>query len=104
MNENPVTLQPGMVQSCEPGLYLTERHGIRIENLTLVTEEGCPAGFLRFEPLTLCPISLRAVETAALDADQRDWLNRYHAAVYERLSPRLTPEERAWLAEKTRPI
>ncbi|WP_297625705.1 aminopeptidase P family protein [uncultured Rikenella sp.] len=104
MNENPVTLQPGMVQSCEPGLYLTGRHGIRIENLTLVTEEGCPTGFLRFEPLTLCPISLRAVETAALDADQRDWLNRYHAAVYERLSPRLTPEERAWLAEKTRPI
>ncbi|WP_297829514.1 aminopeptidase P family protein [uncultured Rikenella sp.] len=104
MNENPVTLQPGMVQSCEPGLYLAGRHGIRIENLTLVTEEGCPAGFLRFEPLTLCPISLRAVETAALDADQRDWLNRYHAAVYERLSPRLTPEERAWLAEKTRPI
>ncbi len=104
MNENPVTLQPGMVQSCEPGLYLTGRHGIRIENLTLVTEEGCPTGFLRFEPLTLCPISLRAVETAALDADQRDWLNRYHATVYERLSPRLTPEERAWLAEKTRPI
>ena len=104
MNENPVTLQPGMVQSCEPGLYLTGRHGIRIENLTLVTEEGCPTGFLRFEQLTLCPISLRAVETAALDADQRDWLNRYHAAVYERLSPRLTPEERAWLAEKTRPI
>ncbi|WP_300727229.1 aminopeptidase P family protein [uncultured Rikenella sp.] len=104
MNENPVTLQPGMVQSCEPGLYLAGRHGIRIENLTLVTEEGCPTGFLRFEPLTLCPISLRAVETTALDADQRDWLNRYHAAVYERLSPRLTPEERAWLAEKTRPI
>lgn len=104
MNENPVTLQPGMVQSCEPGLYLTGRHGIRIENLTLVTEEGYPTGFLRFEPLTLCPISLRAVETAALDADQRDWLNRYHTMVYERLSPRLTPEERAWLAEKTRPI
>ncbi len=104
MNENPVTLQPGMVQSCEPGLYLTGRHGIRIENLTLVTEEGCPTGFLRFEPLTLCPISLRAVEIGTLDADQRDWLNRYHAAVYERLSPRLTPEERAWLAEKTRPI
>lgn len=104
MNENPVILQPGMVQSCEPGLYLTGRHGIRIENLTLVTEEGCPTGFLRFEPLTLCPISLRAVEIGTLDADQRDWLNRYHAAVYERLSPRLTPEERAWLAEKTRPI
>ncbi|WP_294596943.1 aminopeptidase P family protein [uncultured Rikenella sp.] len=104
MNENPVTLQPGMVQSCEPGLYLTGKHGIRIENLTLVTEEGCPSGFQRFEPLTLCPISLRAVNTAVLDTDQRDWLNRYHAAVYERLAPRLTSEERDWLQEKTRPI
>ncbi len=104
MNENPVTLQPGMVQSCEPGIYITGKHGIRIENLTLVTEEGCPAGFQRFEPLTLCPISLRAVDTAALDADQRDWLNRYHTMVYERLAPRLTSEERVWLQEKTRPI
>lgn len=104
MNENPVTLQPGMVQSCEPGLYLTGKHGIRIENLTLVTEEGCPSGFQRFEPLTLCPISLRAVDTAVLDTDQRDWLNRYHTMVYERLAPRLTSEERGWLQEKTRPI
>lgn len=104
MNENPVTLQPGMVQSCEPGLYLTGKHGIRIENLTLVTEEGCPSGFQRFEPLTLYPISLRAVDTAVLDTDQRDWLNRYHTMVYERLAPRLTSEERDWLQEKTRPI
>lgn len=104
MNENPVTLHPGMVQSCEPGLYLTGKHGIRIENLTLVTEEGCPSGFQRFEPLTLCPISLRAVDTAVLDTDQRDWLNRYHTMVYERLAPRLTSEERDWLQEKTRPI
>lgn len=104
MNENPVTLQPGMVQSCEPGLYLTGKHGIRIENLTLVTEEGCPSGFQRFEPLTLCPVSLRAIDTAVLDTDQRDWLNRYHTMVYERLAPRLTSEERDWLQEKTRPI
>ncbi|WP_298061514.1 aminopeptidase P family protein [uncultured Rikenella sp.] len=104
MNENPVVLEPGMVQSCEPGLYLAGRYGIRIENLTLVTAEGCPEGFLRFEPLTLCPISLRAVDTAVLDADQREWLNDYHAKVYERLAPLLNTDEKQWLRDRTRPV
>ncbi len=105
MNENPVVLQPGMVQSCEPGVYVAGRYGIRIENLTLVTAEGCPEGFLRFEPLTLCPISLAAVDVELLTADQREWLNDYHAEVYARLAPRLeADDERAWLRERTRPV
>ena len=104
MNENPVLLEPGMVQSCEPGLYLAGKHGIRIENLTLVTTEGCPEGFLRFEPLTLCPISLTAVDVDSLDSAQREWLNAYHAEVYRRLSPHLTPDEQRWLQTKTCPI
>lgn len=104
MNENPVTLQPGMVQSCEPGLYLTGKYGIRIENLTTVTTEGCPEGFLRFETLTLCPISLTALDTDAMERPQREWLNSYHTTVYERLAPRLEPDERRWLREKTQPV
>lgn len=104
MNENPVTLQPGMVQSCEPGLYLTGKYGIRIENLTTVTTEGCPEGFLRFETLTLCPISLTALDIDALERPQREWLNSYHATVYERLAPLLEPDEQRWLREKTQPV
>lgn len=104
MNENPVTLEPGMVQSCEPGLYLAGKYGIRIENLTLVTEKGCTEGFQRFETLTLCPISLTAVDTGALERSQRKWLNDYHATVYERLVPYLEPDEQSWLRNKTRPV
>lgn len=104
MNENPVTLQPGMVQSCEPGLYLTGKYGIRIENLTTVTADDCPEGFLRFETLTLCPISLAALDADALESPQREWLNSYHAMVREQLSPYLNPEEREWLRQKTRPV
>lgn len=104
MNENPVTLQPGMVQSCEPGLYLAGKYGIRIENLTTITTEGCPEGFLRFETLTLCPISLTALDTDALERPQREWLNSYHATVYERLAPLLEPDEQRWLREKTQPV
>lgn len=104
MNENPVILQPGMVQSCEPGLYLTGKYGIRIENLTRVTPEGCPDGFLRFESLTLCPISLAAVDTDSLERSQRMWLNDYHALVYQRLAPYLKPDELRWLRDKTKPV
>lgn len=104
MNENPVVLQPGMVQSCEPGLYLTGKYGIRIENLTAVTDDGCPAGFLRFEPLTLCPISTVAMDADALDLSQRRWLNDYHATVYNRLAPHLTDDEQRWLRTKTASI
>ena len=34
-------LEPGMVFSIEPGIYLPGKFGVRIEDLVLVTEDGC---------------------------------------------------------------
>lgn len=39
VNENVVT--PGMCFSIEPGIYLPGKFGVRIEDLVLVTEDGC---------------------------------------------------------------
>ena len=36
-----VEAQPGIVFSVEPGIYLPGRLGVRIEDLVLVTEDGC---------------------------------------------------------------
>lgn len=33
--------QPGMIFSIEPGIYLTGDTGVRVEDLVLVTEDGC---------------------------------------------------------------
>lgn len=38
---NTEVLQPGMIFSVEPGIYLPGAFGVRIEDLVLVTEEGC---------------------------------------------------------------
>jgi Xaa-Pro aminopeptidase len=106
MEENPVTLQAGMVLSNEPGIYRTHQYGIRTENLMAVvkdcqTESG---EFLSFETLTLCYIDLRLLIPSMLSGEELAWLNHYHEMVYERLAPHLPEEERLWLKEKTQTI
>ena len=39
VNEN--ILKPGMIFSVEPGIYLPREVGVRIEDLVLITEDGC---------------------------------------------------------------
>lgn len=103
MNENPVTLQPGMLTSNEPGVYKAGSHGIRTENLVLVVPagEGMFGEYLRFETVTLCPICKKGIIKELLTADEIEWLNGYHQTVYEKLAPSLDSEEQAWLKEAT---
>ncbi|MCP3895330.1 MAG: aminopeptidase P family protein [Bacteroides sp.] len=106
MNENPVTLQPGMVTSNEPGVYKSGSHGIRIENLILVCKdrEGMFGEYFRFETITLCPICTKGVIKEMLTNEEVAWLNQYHQLVYDKLSPSLNEEEKNWLKEATRKI
>ncbi len=106
LNENPTPLQPGMITSNEPGIYLADRYGIRSENLIVTvpamkTEFG---QFYRFETMTLFPFDLRLMETSIMTDEEIDWINAYHKKVRERLTPFLQPEEAAWMAEKTREL
>ena len=100
----PAPMLEGMTVTDEPGLYLAGKFGVRIENTLLTvpyltTEFG---RFLRFEPLTLCPIDTRPIVVDMLSAEELAVLNAYHQMVYERLSPMLDAEHRAWLEAKTR--
>lgn len=102
----PAPMVEGMTVTDEPGLYLAGKFGVRIENTLLVvpyvtTEFG---RFLRFEPLTLCPIDTAPIITSMLTDEERQCLNAYHQMVYERLSPMLDEEEKKWLEEKTKRI
>jgi len=106
MNYNPTALEPGMLTSNEPGLYLAGEYGIRIENLLLTVKVKTTdfGDFYAFETLTLCPIDVRLIDFSLLSPEEIDWLNAYHQKVDQLLSPMLSTEEAAWLKERTKGI
>lgn len=106
LNINPTPLEPGMLTSNEPGLYLEGRYGIRCENL-VITEHALTTGFgefYRFRPLTLFPFDLRLFDTSIMTDDEIRWVNDYHTLVRDTLTPLLSAEEADWLKTKTQTL
>lgn len=103
---NKVVLEKGMVVTNEPGVYKEGKHGIRIENVILVVEdEKTESGqFMSFETISYCPIDIDGIDILMLSPNEKAWVNSYHKKVYNKLSPYLTEDERAWLKEETREI
>jgi Xaa-Pro aminopeptidase len=101
-----VALEPGMISSIEPGLYKPGRHGIRHENLAVVTdaEQSEFGEFLAFETLTMCPFDRRALEPGLLSPEERAWLDDYHANVRAALSPLLEDADLEWLNRHCAPL
>ncbi len=99
-------LKPGMITTDEPGLYVEDGYGIRIENeLLCVEDEKTEYGqFYKFEPLTFAPFEVDAINVNELTLYERRALNDYHAMVYEKLSPHLTKSEAKWLKKVTKPL
>jgi Xaa-Pro aminopeptidase len=102
-----VALEPGMILSNEPGYYKTASYGIRIENLVLVVPDpraGDEREMFCFETLTLAPLDRSLIVTELLHAQERAWVDAYHARVFKQLSPLLPPDVREWLAVQTQPL
>jgi len=106
LNINPTPLQPGMITSNEPGLYLEGRYGIRLENLivTVPAMETEFGRFYKFDTMTLFPFDTALMQTEIMTDAEIEWVNAYHAEVRRRLTPLLSAEEAAWIEEKTAPI
>lgn len=103
-----IALEPGMITTIEPGVYLENQFGIRLENVALVNKDEKTSSegsaFYRFETLTLCPIDLKLVNREMLHPEEIDWLNAYHRRVRKILSPHLSNPEKSWLVEATQSI
>jgi hypothetical protein len=103
---NQVSLQLGMLTTVEPGIYKANKHGIRIEN-DVLTVKDCQnehGEFYRFEIVSYVPFELRAIDKKYLTAAEIKWLNDYHQACYEKISPFLNENEKNWLKNATKAL
>lgn len=94
--------EPGMVMSDEPGVYISGKHGIRMEILMNVVEKQ--EGFLGFESLTVAPIDSEPLLVDVMTKKDIEFYNKYQKQVYDSISYGLSEEEKAWLKELTKEI
>ncbi|MBQ6016771.1 MAG: aminopeptidase P family protein [Prevotella sp.] len=106
MEWKPAPLVAGMTITDEPGIYLADKFGVRIENTLLITpyKETEFGKFLQFESLTLCPIDKAPIMKDMLLKEEIDWLDAYHQRVFDVLSPHLSEDEKKWLSDACAPL
>jgi len=98
-------LEAGMVTSDEPGVYIEGHYGIRHENELLCVKDTTNdyGDYLRFEPLTLCPIDPDGIDYSLLTHEEIAMLNDYQQRIYDSLKDHLPDNERLWLKKLTQP-
>lgn len=107
---NSTSLKVGMTVSNEPGYYADGRYGIRTESVVIVQEANTPNnfgnGYLCFEHVTMCPIQTKLIDFSLLTAQEKGWLNSYHAETLEKVGPLLRNDLRAlqWLERECSPV
>ncbi len=94
---------PGMITSCEPGMYCEGHYGIRHENMLLCYEEEQNeyGDWLAFMTLTCTYIDTTPLVEELLTDEEKMFIDCFNSSVYEALVPDLSPEEAAWLKSKT---
>ena len=80
---NHAPLEAGMILSNEPGVYLVDNFGIRIENLILVKEYN--ADFLQFETISLALLDKNLIDLNMLSNKEKKWLKNYHLKIAKTL-------------------
>lgn len=106
-------LQPGFLTSNEPGYYEENAFGIRIENICLICEanvKGAPNGeekmYMCMEHMTFVPMQAKLIDVNLLSTIEREWVDKYHEEVFEKISPLLKddPETFSWLMTNTQKL
>ena len=92
---NYIKLEEGMIVSNEPGYYLENKFGIRIENLVFIKKSS---NKLYFKNLTFAPIDKDLINEKMLTKNERNYLFNYHLETYSKISPFLNQKEKKWLA------
>ena len=103
---NEMEFVENMTTSIEPGLYIENSHGIRIENEAYVKKafDNEFGHFLEFETLTYVPLDTRPIKIEMLSTEEIDWVNAYNKKCYELLSPYLDGNDLEYLKESCKEI
>ncbi|KAI4836741.1 aminopeptidase P [Plasmodium brasilianum] len=83
-------LKPSMVLSNEPGYYMENKFGVRIENMQYVISKKRTDNnleFLSFEDLTLYPYEKKLLDFSILTTDEIRDINEYHETIRKTLMP-----------------
>lgn len=96
-------IEPGMLTSNEPGYYIAEKYGMRLENLILCVTSDIP-GFLEFETVTLYPFAHNLIEERLLTPSDISWINDYHRLVWEKVSPLLSGDVKTWFEDQCKTL
>ena len=95
-------LKSGQLISNEPGYYLENEFGIRLENLVLVQDtKASNSQYLEFETVSFCHFENKLINRKLLEISEINWLNDYHYNVYSNLEVYLNKNEKNWLKQKT---
>ena len=98
-----VILEPNMITTVEPGIYLDGKYGIRLENeiLSEKTFKNEYGQYLEFRTITFAPFDRDAIEIEYLDKFEIEWLNKYNEVIFETLKTFLDEKELNWLKKVT---
>ncbi len=97
--DSETIIEPGMLITDEPGIYKEDKYGIRTENTLLVVskEQTKDGEFYGFEPLTLVPIDIRALDARYFTWEDLEQLKEYQTMVVDKVSPYLSEDEQEWI-------
>ena len=80
-----------MILSNEPGYYLKNKYGIRIENLIYI--DGNKKKLI-FKNLTFAPIDIDLINFKMLTKKEKKYLFDYHLDVYSKISKYLNKKKK----------
>lgn len=98
-----IPLDPGMIITDEPGVYIDGKFGVRIENELLTVGHG--DGTRTFDTLTYVPYEREAINVDLLTEDEISWINAYYVDIRQKVAPLIDDAElKSWLMEQTEPL
>jgi len=84
-----IPLQANMIVTNEPGYYLKDHFGIRIENILLIRQHINMKDFLYFENVTQVFYDTNLIDKSLLSKEMIDHINTYHDSIYRTLQKNL---------------